>query len=85
MHHVLRTHRYLRQIVLPHRLHDVEVFGHDVAVTRREVVHQLEVQDPGLIRKSRIAVNGACEDLYWVVACGVCRTRSYACTRFLSG
>jgi hypothetical protein len=41
-------------------------------------VHELEIQDPGLIRKRCIAVDGACEDLYWIVTRRICGTRSYA-------
>ena len=64
--------------MLPHGFHDVEVFGHDFAVGSREVVHELEIEDPGLIGKRCIAVDGACENLYWTVTCRICGTCSYA-------
>lgn len=55
--------------MLPHGLHDVEVLGHDLAVEGCEVVHQFEVQHPGLVRQRqrRIAVDRAGENVYWAV------------------
>ena len=53
--------------MLPHGLHDVEVLGHDFAVEGCEVVHELEVQHPRLIRQRHVAVDRSGENMYRAV------------------